>query len=94
MPRRGSDETDRNAALMVTDFHPWTLNPDEAEDHVPFLGHLCQGGRSCHSSLLLGFNGRVLCLETKRYLHNMFAVARAMLEDVDDEQSDESISVD
>ena len=31
MPRHGSDEVDRNAALMLTYFHPWTLDADEAE---------------------------------------------------------------
>ena len=38
MPRRGSDQTERNAALILTYFHPFTLNPSVADTDVPFLG--------------------------------------------------------
>ena len=94
MPRHGSDEVSRNAALMLTYFHPCTLKPNEAEDHVPFLGHLCEGGKSWHASLLHWFDGRVLCLETKRYWDNFLAVTRTRPEDAVDEQNGEVISDD
>ena len=76
MPRNGSDEVDRNAALILTYFHPWTFNQEAAEDHVPFLGHLCRDSTSWHAAMLRWFDGRVLCLETKRYVDNFLAVTR------------------
>lgn len=45
MPRRGSEETERNAALILTFFHPFTLNSSIADEDVPFLGdHLLREG--------------------------------------------------
>jgi hypothetical protein len=38
MPRRGSDEVDRNAALVMTYFHAFTLNPEMSAQHVPLSG--------------------------------------------------------
>ena len=42
MPRQGPNDADRNAALTMTYFHPWTLHPGEADEHhVPHLGCVC-----------------------------------------------------
>lgn len=42
MPRRGSDEIGKNAALILTYLRPFILNPSTAVGDVPFLGdHLC-----------------------------------------------------
>ena len=94
MPRNGTEEAERSAALILSYFHPWTLNPEAADTNVPFLGELCEAGMSWHDSLLHWFDGRVLCIETKRYVDNFLAVTRARPEDGADERSDESISDD
>jgi len=52
MPRRGADHRNRNAAIIMTYFHPWSLNRDLGQDHVPFLGDLCSSGLSWHDALL------------------------------------------
>jgi hypothetical protein len=60
MPRRGPDEVDRNAALVVTYFHFFTLNPGMSAEHVPFLGKFCAADRTWHESLRFWSNGRIL----------------------------------
>ena len=68
MPRRGDGEQERTAALIMTYFHPWTLNEEVATPNVPYLGNLCSPGLSWHASMLQWFNGNVLSQETKRYI--------------------------
>ena len=88
MPRRGADQQERNAALIMTYFHPFTLDPSASTDHVPFLGSLCKAGATWHESLLRWFDGRVLSHESKRYVDNFLAVTRARPDDEADEHSD------
>ena len=94
MPRRGVDEQERNAALIMTYFHPFTLNPDLCSEHVPFLGNLCVAGKSWHDSLRHWFDGRLLCEETKRYVNNFLAVTRTRPEEEEDVRSEEQFSDD
>ena len=63
MPRRGPEEANRNAALIMNYFHPYTLNEALATEHVPFLGHLCGNHHSWEAALLHWFDGRVLTEE-------------------------------
>ena len=92
MPRRGEGTQERNAAPIMTYFHPFTLNPDEADSDVPFLGNLCEAGRSWHDSMLRWFDGRIPCEETKKYVSNFLSVTRARPEDVDDDHAEEDFS--
>ena len=94
MPRRSDDQEERNAALIVTYLHPFTLNNDIATDEVPFLGNLCKAGMSWNDSMLHWFNGRVSCQETKRYVHNSFAVTRTRPEEEAAENSVDDFSDD
>ena len=68
MPRRGDGEHERNAALIMTYFHPFTLNPGWHEEHVPFLGRMCGQLDSWHMSMLQWFDGRILSEESRRYI--------------------------
>jgi hypothetical protein len=63
MPRRGSDEVDRNAALVMTYFHAFALNPEMSAEHVPFLGRLCPADETWNDSLRFWLNGRILTEE-------------------------------
>ena len=92
MPRRGKGERERNAALIMTYFHPFTLNPEHADGDVPFLGNLCMPGLTWHDSMLRWFDGRVACQETKRYLHNFMSVTRARPEEHEEEHSEDQLS--
>ena len=94
MPRRGADEQERNAALIMTYFHPFTLNPDLCSEHVPFLGNLCVAGKSWHESMRHWFDGRLLCEETKRYVNNFLAVTRTRPDEEEDARSEDKFSDD
>ena len=94
MPRRGLQQQERNAALLMTYFHPFTLNRAAADEHVPFLVDLRGGHTSWHDALLHWFNGRVLSKESKRYIDNVLVATRAR-PDADDsggENSDDILS--
>ena len=94
MPRRGEKQQERNAALLTTYFHPFTLNAAVADDHVPYLGDLRGKHTSWHDALLHWFNGRVLTAESKRYVDNFLVVTRARPdgEDSGGENSDDIFS--
>ena len=77
MPRRGVDTEERNAAIVLTYFHPFTLDPDRADQHVPFIGHLCKGHPTWHAAMKSYFAGKVLCEESRRHLTNFLVVTRA-----------------
>ena len=94
MPRRGAGEQERNAAIILTYFHPFTLNQACATEHVPFLGHLCSVNGSWHQTLLHWLDGHILCEEARRHVSNFLVVSRAR-PDGDasgDEHSDDLIS--
>ena len=92
MPRRGECEAERNAAIIMTYFHPFTLNPDWNTEDVPFLGQLCAIGNSWHGSMLRWFNGRVLSAESSRYIQNFLVVTRVRPEEENLENSDDLLS--
>jgi hypothetical protein len=92
MPRRGECEMERNAALIMTYFHPFTLNPDWNTEDVPFLGQMCAHGDSWHSSMLYWFDGHILSEESKRYIQNFLVVARVRPEEDNVEHSDDLLS--
>ena len=100
MPRQSKEQEDKNASLLLTYLHPWTLCQDAADEHVVHLGQLCTPGLSWQQSLLRWFDGRVLCTEAKTYIDNFLAVTRARpfeeetLEHSDNEFSDEDLCVD
>ena len=40
LPRSGLGQTERSAAIIMTYFHPFTLRPEDADEHVRFVGGL------------------------------------------------------
>lgn len=90
MPRRGSDEVDRNAALVMTYFHLFTLKPEMSAEHVPFLAGLCPEDKTCNDSLRFWLNGRILTEESNKYIRNFIVVTRVRPGDTEEEdRSDE-----
>ena len=92
LPRRVEGEAERNAAIIMTYFHPFTLNPDWNTEDVPFLRQLCSIENSWHSSMLRWFDGRVLSDESCRYLTNFLVVNRVRPEEENMENSDDLLS--
>ena len=91
MPRHDPGQQNENAALVMTYFHPWSLNPDAETQHVPFLGNLCTQ-QTWHESMLHWFDGRVLRYETKLNLDNFLAVTRTRPQDDTIEEEEEEFS--
>ncbi len=81
MPRRGEGQQERNAALIMSYFHPFTLNPAEGSEDVPYLGDLQGQHRTWHTAMLHWFDGRVLSEESTRYITNFLVVTRSRPED-------------
>ena len=99
MPRRGAEQQDRNAAIIMTYFHPYTLNPElDTDVHVPYIGNLCRGVSTWHETMLRCFDGNVLSEESRRHMNNYPFVTRARPdaeadedENSEDMQSDEEL---
>ena len=94
MPRRGEGERERNAALIMTYFRPFTLNPQWHTEDVPFLGQMCGQSDSWHASMLYWFDGHILSEESKRYIQNFLVVTRVRPEEEDMDHSDDLLSDD
>ena len=100
VPREGAGEADRNAALILTYFHPFTFEEDKSETHVPLLNQLCKPGCTWQETMLQWFDGNILCTETKTYIDNFLSMTRArpyedeLLEHSDNNFSDEELCVD
>ena len=78
MPRRGAEQQERHAAIIMTYFHPYTLNPElDTYAHVPYTGNLCRGVSSWHEAMLRWFDGCVLSEESRRHINNFLIVTRA-----------------
>ena len=56
MPREGPGQEDKNAALILTYFHPFTLHADFADKHVPHMNQLRTPGASWPETLLQWFS--------------------------------------
>ena len=100
MPREGAGEVENNAALILTYFHPFTLDAVNSDEHVPHMNQLCKPGSTWQQTMLQWFNGNILCTEAKTYIDNFLAVTRArpfedeLLEHSEDNFSDEDLCVD
>jgi len=66
MPRHDAKHSENNAALIMTYFHPWTLDKETSDEHVPFLGHLCSR-KIWHDSMCDWFGCGVLRSATDMY---------------------------
>ena len=92
MPRRGTEQEERNAALIMTYFHPFTLDPGSADVNVPFLGELCPADTAWQRAMVRWFDGHVLSHESKRYIDNFLAVTRTRPDDEEEVLSDVELS--
>ena len=77
LPRRGVAQQERNAAITMTYFRAFTLDPDRGDEYVHFLGDLCKGHTTWHGAMTSFFSKGVLCEESRRYISNFLVVTRA-----------------
>ena len=83
---------ERNAALIMTYFRPFTLNPEWNTEDVPFLGQMCGQADSWHSSMQYWFDGHILSEESKRYIQNFLVVTRVRPDEENVDHSDDLLS--
>ena len=100
MPKHGADDTERNAMLIHTYFHPYTLRKDCTSEHVPLIANLRADCATWEESLRYWLDGRVLSSINKRYIQNFMHVTQVrpdytiMRGDSDNDFSDEELRAD
>ena len=72
--RRGDDE--RNARIVMTYFHPFTLHKTTDNDMIPHASNLRPENQSWMVSLRKWLDGEVLTYESRNYIQNFFCVAQ------------------
>ena len=77
MPKKGSREAERSAAMVMTYFRPHTLLRGLADKHVLHLADFRGGHDTWQKALTHWLNGGVLCEEAKKHINNFLAVTRA-----------------
>ena len=94
VPRGRPGEAERSARIVMTYFHPWTLRPDAADQHVVFAGSLCGEAPTWETAMVAWLDGGVQTKEAARYVGNFLSVYRVRPRDADEagERSDEDVS--
>lgn len=76
LPKHKAGSSERNAQIIMTYFHPWTLRPDWGHDHVPTLDKLRGGDVLWQDALTYWLDGRIISEESKRYVSNFISIHR------------------
>ena len=85
VPKHCKGEEERSATLVMTYFHPWTLQQQHGDDFVPWAGSLRRQDESWQDSLKGWLDGNVLCLEAAYLVNNFLCVYRVRPMDDDDD---------
>ena len=92
MPDRKNDNEERNARIVMTYFHPFTLQKDKENFDVPHVSKLRKQEETWQKSLLICLDGNVLTHETRNIIQNFFFVAQMRPDFVPDaNKNDEDI---
>ena len=78
-PRHGPNTNERNAQIVLTYFHPWTLQEHSSDTDVPFAGKLRADFPSWQDALTWWLDGHILCEESKRYVSRSVLCALSRL---------------
>ena len=97
MPKHQSSQVERNARIVMTYFHPWTLNEDVGRQFpdVPHARALRRGSVLWAEGLESWWEGGLLCDESRQYVCNFLGVTRVRPSDRSndvDENSDDLVS--
>ena len=85
VPRHGRGTAERSAAIVMSYFHPWSLQSAVACDYVPLASALRPEGSSWQEVLAQWLSCGLLCEESKRHVSNFIAVHRMRPTDDDDD---------
>ena len=80
----GDDAKDKNAALIMTYFHPWTLLPHLEDSQVPHLHVWRDEDLSWQERLRSWLEGGIGCVASKQLVDNFLGVTRVRPEKGDD----------
>ena len=76
MPDRKNGNEERNARIVMTYFHPFTLQEDVKNPDVPHVSCLRREEESWEKSLMAWLDGNVLTHEARNAIQNFFFVAQ------------------
>ena len=92
MPNRNSGSEERNARIVMTYFHPFTMQKDIHIEDVPHVSALRGEHEGWEQALLTWLSGNVLTHEARNIIQNFFLVAQMRPEFVPDaNKNDEDI---
>ena len=93
MPPKRDDSSERSALLTMSDFHPWTLRQEDAEDHHVLFAGCLRNLSTWEDYLVIWLDGNIISKESATYISNFLSVYRARPCDPnDDARSDEDFS--
>ena len=76
MPDRKNGNEERNARIVMTYFHPFTLQKDAENPEVPYVSRLRRQAETWQEALLVWLEGNVLTHEARNTIQNFFFVAQ------------------
>ena len=76
MPDRKNGNEERNARIVMTYFHPFTLQRDAENPEVPYVSRLRRQAETWQEALLVWLEGNVLTHEARNTIQNFFFVAQ------------------
>ena len=88
MPDRSNADKERNAMLVMTYFHQFTLLTNESVD-VPHVSELRRGNDKWETALVQWLAGNVLTQEVRNLIQNFFFVAQMRPDFVPDENKND-----
>ena len=75
MPDRRNTDKERNAMLVMTYFHPFTIFKN-VDKEIPHVSDLRRGNASWETALVTWLTGNILTHEARKYIQNVFFVAQ------------------
>ena len=76
MPDKHNQVEERNARIVMTYFHPFTLQDSVVDDTIPHASDLRRGSECWTTALSTWLDGNVLTHESRDYIQNFFCVAQ------------------
>eukprot|EP00973_Karenia_brevis_P096047 12430375-Karenia_brevis.AAC.1 len=76
MPKHHAMHAERNARLVMTYYHPYTLHEDVQIAGVPHVRDLLARCSTWEEAMQAWIQGKVLCRESQRYIQNFFVVSQ------------------
>ena len=76
MPRKHEGNEERNAQIVMTYLHPFTLQTPSKDKNIPHASKLRRGETSWVTAMTTWMEGEILTHESRNYIQNFFCVAQ------------------